>query len=184
MEWNRSVVFCLAAALGILASEPASFSGQIYQWVDQNGTVGFTDDPLNIPEKYRAGALLESASPAPIQEPGLSANPSQLGENPPPIVGQEQTDDGGHDRAYWQDRLNELRNRRAALEKRREQLDQQISATSNPLIYNQADQKARRQQLVDERAEVDADIKEVDHQINDVLPDEARRLNTPPGWLR
>jgi hypothetical protein len=26
---------------------------QIYKWVNEDGTVGFTDDPTKIPEKYR-----------------------------------------------------------------------------------------------------------------------------------
>jgi predicted nucleic acid-binding Zn-ribbon protein len=29
-----------------------SFSGEIYRWTDEKGTVHFTDDPSNIPERY------------------------------------------------------------------------------------------------------------------------------------
>ncbi|MEI9475452.1 MAG: DUF4124 domain-containing protein, partial [Deltaproteobacteria bacterium] len=29
-----------------------SFSAEIYRWTDEKGTIHFTDDPTNIPERY------------------------------------------------------------------------------------------------------------------------------------
>jgi clan AA aspartic protease (TIGR02281 family) len=43
----------LMMMLGVLV--PSSY-GEMYKWVDEKGTVHFTDDPSNIPEKYRPDA--------------------------------------------------------------------------------------------------------------------------------
>ena len=46
-------VFFLIVLLGVLVT----FSyGQMYKWLDEKGTVHFTDDLSSIPEKYRGGA--------------------------------------------------------------------------------------------------------------------------------
>ena len=40
------VLFCLFVFCGV-------GSGEIYKWMDEKGTVHFTEDPATIPEKYR-----------------------------------------------------------------------------------------------------------------------------------
>jgi clan AA aspartic protease (TIGR02281 family) len=49
MRWIISVIILLAILV------PSSY-GQMYRWVDEKGTVHFTDDLSTIPEKYRSGA--------------------------------------------------------------------------------------------------------------------------------
>lgn len=38
--------------LAIFFHNPSSFSGEIYRWIDEKGTVHFTDDGSKIPEQY------------------------------------------------------------------------------------------------------------------------------------
>ena len=57
--------------LAVLA--PSSY-GEMYKWVDEKGTVHFTDDLLNIPEKYRENAETrkppkETSTPRPQEKP-------------------------------------------------------------------------------------------------------------------
>jgi hypothetical protein len=40
----------------ILIIFPFTGYGEMYKWVDEKGTLHFTDDLSNIPEKYRQGA--------------------------------------------------------------------------------------------------------------------------------
>lgn len=42
----------------IFLSSPAT-AGQIYKWVNEDGTIGFTDDPQKIPTQYRDRVKVE-----------------------------------------------------------------------------------------------------------------------------
>jgi clan AA aspartic protease (TIGR02281 family) len=58
---------------------PSSY-GEMYKWVDEKGTVHFTDDPSSIPEKYRQDAETrkppkETSTPQPQEMPKPSPPP-------------------------------------------------------------------------------------------------------------
>jgi clan AA aspartic protease (TIGR02281 family) len=65
---------------------PSSY-GEMYKWVDEKGTVHFTDDLSNIPEKYRGDAETRKPSkdihPPEMEDKSLSSPPS---EAPKPSV--------------------------------------------------------------------------------------------------
>ena len=44
--------FFWAILLVIFFHNPSSFSGEVYRWIDEKGTVHFTGDASNIPEQY------------------------------------------------------------------------------------------------------------------------------------
>ena len=176
------VALALGAVLWMSAPDLVSFSGKIYQWVDESGNGGFTDDLKNIPEKYQKTAVLEESEvPASRQEGGSS----EQQELPPPSTAPD-TDDAGHDRAYWQGRLKELRDQRADLLERKVEIVQELEALNGRLEngIDTAKYLKLRKQYLEEHAQTKDEIKEIDHQIEDVLPEEARRSNAPPGWLR
>jgi clan AA aspartic protease (TIGR02281 family) len=65
----RHVILVLAILIGIFS---VAF-GQMYKWVDEKGTVHFTDDLSKIPEKYRTGVESrktpkETSPPPPLPE--------------------------------------------------------------------------------------------------------------------
>jgi predicted nucleic acid-binding Zn-ribbon protein len=43
---------CFLLLLIFFLTPSVSFSAEIYRWTDEKGTVHFTDDPSNIPERY------------------------------------------------------------------------------------------------------------------------------------
>ena len=178
MKWKSLIGFFLGAALWLSVSDLVSFSGKIYEWVDEAGNVGFTDDLRNIPEKYRKTATLESEVPAPRQ----GGESPEMQELPPPSNTPD-TDDAGHDRAYWQGRIKDLREQRADLIEKKLEIEQKIEALSR---YSEADRTyiELRRQYLDELAKTKDDVKDIGHQLEIVLPEEARKLNAPPGWLR
>src|SRR3972149_4088095 len=58
----------------ILVVLVSSSYGEMYKWVDEKGTVHFTDDIANIPEKYRQDIetrkpLQETSAPQPQETP-------------------------------------------------------------------------------------------------------------------
>jgi clan AA aspartic protease (TIGR02281 family) len=64
----------LISFIVVLAVLTPSSYGEMYKWVDERGTVHFTDDLLNIPEKYREDAETrkppkETSTPKPQEKP-------------------------------------------------------------------------------------------------------------------
>jgi len=69
MRWH-GLIF---SVLVLLVLETPCF-GQMYKWVDEKGTVHFTDDLSKVPEKYRREAesrktIEETSAPEPSQKP-------------------------------------------------------------------------------------------------------------------
>jgi clan AA aspartic protease (TIGR02281 family) len=68
----------------ILAVFGSSSYGEMYKWVDEKGTVHFTDDLSNIPEKYRENAETRKPSkeirPLEMEEKSISSPPSEAPE--------------------------------------------------------------------------------------------------------
>jgi len=62
---------------------PSSY-GEMYKWVDEKGTVHFTDDPSSIPEKYRQDA--ETRKPS---KEGLTPQTPAKPKPPPPLKSSE-----------------------------------------------------------------------------------------------
>lgn len=179
MQRNRWAVFWLWVIVWLLALDQVSFAGKVYEWIDDFGNVGFTDDPANIPVKYRKTAIEEELEAPPLTQVRVSP------EMPPPSQAPD-TDDAGHDRTYWQGRVKVLRDRRADLQERKVEIVQDLE-TLNGRVENGIDTikyLELRRQYLQELAKTKDDIKEIDRQLNDVLPEEARKANAPPGWLR
>lgn len=43
--------------MGLVLAGSEAVYAEFYKWVDESGTVNFTDDPTKVPEKYRSQAL-------------------------------------------------------------------------------------------------------------------------------
>jgi len=73
--WERGdKMRCLASFIIVLAVLVPSSYGEMYKWVDEKGTVHFTDDLSTIPEKNREGAETrkppkEAPTPKPQEKP-------------------------------------------------------------------------------------------------------------------
>jgi hypothetical protein len=66
---------------------------QIYKWVNENGTVEFTDDPTKIPEKYRGQIEIKKEITEKPEGEIKSPKPADLGVTSQPqksVVKQEQ----------------------------------------------------------------------------------------------
>ena len=70
---NEGMRFLISLIFVLAVFAPSSY-GEMYKWVDEKGTVHFTDDLLNIPEKYREDAETrkppkETSTPKPQEKP-------------------------------------------------------------------------------------------------------------------
>ncbi len=82
---------------------------------------------------------------------------------------------------YWQARIREWRDRKAAAEAELATVDEEMlrTRTLTPPGFQKkmADLEARRTELT-------AEIQLADEMLNKVIPEEARKAGVPPGWLR
>lgn len=156
----------------------------LYQWTDEEGVVHITDGLGNIPQKYRAKAVqLES------QNKGEAADEQQMRRGTTTPSGYADQEGIEEDKkAEWQDRIKDARKRLADAEQRYRALDQKRiealekwggSAASGHL---EGQEEAAR--IEQEMKQVQKEIDDARNQVQNVIPDEARKAGVPPGWLR
>ncbi len=181
-------VFCISmAAFGQDEEEQKKY---LYQWSDDKGIVHITDDPAKIPQKYRSRTekieqherTESSVPPQAVPEPASGAGTG-------PATKIEQTE--AYKKGVWQARLREWKEKLAdaesryrALEKQRDEAMQNWGGPSSGRFIAEAEAQQRVQQLEEQMKVVKKEIDEARHQIDDVIPDEARKADIPPGWLR
>jgi hypothetical protein len=185
MKWRDFLLFLLLAVPLLATSAAPSFGGPIYQWTDEEGNIGFTDDPARIPAKYRRNAILENSIPKDSDKNRASEpNPPASTPEAPPLPSEEPTDAAGHDETFWRERIERLRDEQERLSRTRNKLALEAESLSNPLTSSRGEERARYQELQGQLAELDLKIADIETQITVSIPEEARKLNVPPGWLR
>jgi hypothetical protein len=169
----------------LLFSVPAGAA--MYEWTDDKGVVNFTDNPKNIPAKYRnkvkkrpsiTGEPTESV-PAGTPQPGES--PQALEPTPQPG---KSVMYGGHDESWWRSRYSNLHQELKALQDGLPTKREDLSAARRKFTVYQFPQNRRA--YYDLMAEVDKDearIKDLTNQLES-LDVEAARAGVPLDWRR
>jgi len=105
---NIRILYLAMLALFVVS---AAADADTYQWLDEKGVVNFTDDPDNIPKKYRKKAKVtrstereKSVQPRPSED-----TPRQAGAEAAPSTSPAKVLYGGHDQAWWKARYSALR---------------------------------------------------------------------------
>lgn len=177
--------------MALLVTAPAAYA-ELYSWTDRKGTNHFTDDLAKVPDAYRAQAL---ANKMPDEEKAGAAREEQQDgqlnsgyrttkKQKKAQSDTEHTDAYGRGEAYWRERADTLRQRLEELQQdyedvcSQERACQETSARSPgrredcPAIYRH------------QKTEIMQDIEQTRKSLEVDLPDEARKLDAYPGWLR
>ena len=177
----------LATAVALVAGPivgPAAAT--VYQWTTPEGVIGLTDDPGRIPDRYRATAKpygtvttppSSKQAPAPAAKPQPSTANTTAAEPTPPV------DHDGHDRAWWQDRVQELKDQRADLVRQREEAEKKFNEIHyfGRQTYGELQLAQTLRQQADDLAK---QISALDQQLTSGLAEEARKAGAPIGWVR
>jgi hypothetical protein len=174
------VKFCIALCLVLLATVPADAG--IFEWVDSEGVTHFTDNPDNIPAKYRK--KVKERELEPVENPPVAPAASPVPPPPENKVGEEQRLRGGHEEWWWHASFSEVRQEldgiQSTLAGKREQLSM---VRRKRVIYQKASDRVAYNEL-------DADIKQ-DEAREKALEDrlvtleaEADRAGVPQEWRR
>lgn len=157
---------------------------ELYQWKDDRGIVHITDDAGKIPKKYRSRAekleSVKSTEPAPFPtEQGVRGGPA-------PQIQEEQAED--LQRALWQRRLKEWRDKLADAETRlrelRQKREEALRRGGGPAVSGRLEGVQEAERIEQEMKTVQREIDEARNQIEVVIPEDARKKGVPPEWLR
>jgi hypothetical protein len=156
--------------------------GQVYKWIDEKGGVHFTDDPVQVPEKYRPKTE-RLGLPAERTEP--AAQPTETSKK----KDEAYKDQLGRGEEYWRGRVEEGRKRLATLHEKLTGL----RAKYNELVerFNDSRSTAERAILRKERDQVKsemdrskAELDEVRDMLDKKIPEEAEAFKAKSEWVK
>lgn len=176
--WRRAV---LVVCLMLLS---ASFArAEFYRWVDREGKEFFTNDREQVPQEYRNNAVAVKPD-----ESRVSVGEKPFSTRRPSASLKDHKDKYGKGEEYWHKRAVKLRKELAALqdkydlilkqEKGEENKPKKLSAKSNS-------KKKKSQTSIDKRkSALEKDLARKKHELEVELPEEARKADAYPGWIR
>ena len=185
----------------LILSSPLVFGQEIYQWVDEKGTVHFTDDFSQVPEKYQEQVKKKrvppepspAPAPAPAPSPSRSSSPSvrpPQGKAPPEPAA-EKKDILGRGEEWWRDQAMEWKQKlikaqkdyataEAALKAKEKELEQSIYKPDSFKRRLQAEIKVLEEKANEQKKQVD----EAKNMLEKVLPRQAEEYRADPSWVR
>jgi chromosome segregation ATPase len=161
--------------------------------VDEKGTVHFTDDIGQVPEKYQDQVKKkklpdEPASPAPsspIKSPRDKARPA------PDAAEVEKKDILGRGEEWWRDQASEWKQRLIKAQKDYEAAQAALKAKDKELEDAKFKPKSFQRKLQDELKVLEQKVNEQKNQVDEaknmlekVLPKQAEEYRADPSWVR
>lgn len=162
----------LAVSMVLLS---ASFAAaDFYRYVDRDGREFFTNATENIPNEYRKNAVLVKTDDGKVQ---VSEENNARAKRP--SVARDHKDKYGRGEAYWHKRADKLRKQLRALEDKYEVLlAQEKEGEGKPRKVS------TRKGKTFTKAQLEKKIAQKKRELEIDLPEEARRADAYPGWLR
>jgi hypothetical protein len=178
----------LILLIGLVFSSASALTQEIYQWVDEKGTVHFTDDPGLIPEKYQDQA--QKRKP-PAESPSSIKSPKDKPAPTPEAEDVEKKDILGRGEEWWRDKVMEWREKlnkaqkdyeaaRTALKAKEKELEQSIYKPDSFKRRLLAEIKVLQGKADEQRGKVD----EAKNMLENVLPKQAEEYRADPSWVK
>jgi chromosome segregation ATPase len=155
---------------------------EFYRWVDKDGKEFFTNERQKVPREYRdnAAAVSPDASRVRVGEKTAPQGRAASGV-------QEHKDKLGRGEEYWRTRAGKIRKELASLEDKYDLLlKQEKKEKDNPRKPGASAVKSKNavSSMEKRKASLEKDLARKRHELDVELPDEARRLEAYPGWIR
>lgn len=168
-------------------------SGQeLYRWVDERGTVHFTDDLARVPERYRN--QIEKRSPTEKPSSPVKTTPEPQTDREPAPPSPERRDLLGRDEAWWRAKVKQWEDRLRHAQENLERLQAEIRQKEKEL----AEVRLKPDKFKTKSKRVESEIKalqseakawedrviEAKEMLEKVLPKEAEDFRADPEWLK
>jgi hypothetical protein len=166
-------------AVCFLLLSAAAVRADFYRWEDKDGHEFFTNDPKQIPQEYRGRATVIKPDERRVS----------VAEKPLPAGGRaaaapDHRDKYGHGEGYWHKKAADLRSK---LRKQQDEYDlvlKQIGEQNQKPKKVTAKKKTSATSLEKKKQKLETDIAHTRRMLEVDLPEEARRADAYPGWLR
>ncbi len=165
----------------------------LYKWLDEKGVVHYTDDPGNVPSKFRSRVEQKTTEKRPPLQPGDEQPPTPLSEKKITV----HTDVMGRNKEwwlgqkkYWQDEVDRLKkqikkNNEDIVTLRRGRV-RQGARTEEGIILNQGpliDDYRELKRLQEITPELESKLKNAQYMLNEGIIRDAYRAGVPTKWI-
>jgi hypothetical protein len=195
----------LGGMIGVLTLATLAFGQEVYRWVDEKGTVHFTDDLGLVPEEYRGQAQRESPpKEPPPPQPAPTGPPSPQPAAPPPVgipdgTGAEneaapasgQRDLLGRGEEWWRAKAREWNEKLLNAQKNHENAYSEWKSKEQELESSKFKPDSLKKKLKAEIRILEGKAKDLENQVEEaknmvekVLPKQAQEHRANPDWLK
>jgi hypothetical protein len=186
--------------IGLILYSVISAGQEVYRWVDEQGTVHFTDDLGQVPERYRDKIQKkEPPKEPPITQPipPQPAPPQPLA--PPTGMGVEkgsgatprQKDILGRGEEWWRAKVNEWNEKLKTAQRNYENTYSEWKSKENELESSKFKPdsvkrklKAEIKDLEEKTRDWEKQMDEAKNMLGNVLPKQAQDYQANPEWLK
>ena len=174
----RSLILLMLLASILVSSEARA---EFYTWVDRDGREFITNEKEKIPAEYR-----HTAKPVEVRDDRVSVGQQPVVAEKKTVKSAEHKDRYGRGEEYWNKRAENLR--RQIREQQGEHdliVKQEKDDESKPKKLSSKSKKdSSRSSRDKKKAKIEKKIARLKHELEVELPEEARKADAYPGWLR
>jgi hypothetical protein len=166
----------IVAAACILLFSAASVRAEFYRYVDRDGKEFFTNDLKQVPPQYRNSATLLKTDNSRVS---VGDKPAAPGKTTGSV--KEHKDKNGKGERYWRARADKLRMK---LRDQQDDYDLVMRQLDDPAQETATGKKKSRSGLIKKKHKIEKDMAKTRRKLEVDLPEEARRADAYPGWIR
>jgi predicted nucleic acid-binding Zn-ribbon protein len=176
--------------IGLIFCCTMSWGQEIYQWVDEKGTIHFTDNLGLVPEKYRNQVQKKKISiePAPLLSPQVTTEEDLEKELK---SARERRDLIGRGEDWWKARAKEWNEKLLNAQKNYEIANADCKKKEKELEESKFKPKSLQRKLKSEMKALEEkandwkkQMEQAKNMLEKGLPKEAEELNADPNWIK
>lgn len=167
----------LAVCLLFLAASPVW--AEFYRWVDHDGKEFFTNEREKVPQEYRGSATAVNPD-----ESRVSVENKKAESGKPPLAVKEHKDKYGKGEEYWRKKAAKLRLKLRDQQDEYDLVMKQMNDQDQKPKKLTSKKKKTRSSLEKKQIKLEKDMAKTRRQLEVDLPEEARKADAYPGWVR
>jgi hypothetical protein len=155
---------------------------EFYHWVDKDGKEFYTNERAQVPKEYQKTATAVNPDESRVS---VGERPVTTGKLKTSL--KDHKDKYGKGEEHWRKRAEKLRKELVALQDRYDLILKQEKEDENKpkkLVANNGSKKKSRTSLEKKKTAIEKDLTRKKHELEVELPEEARKADAYPGWIR
>ncbi len=170
---------CIVLAVCVLFIGVTQARAEFYRWVDKDGKEFFTNDQLKVPPEYRSSATKVEPDASRVS---IGDKHARTAKSPADVS--QHKDKNGRGEGYWRKRADDLRRKLRDQEAGYSHIQNQLTDLDRDPDGLNAKNKKLRASLEKKKGKLEKDIARTRRMLDEDLPEEARRADAYPGWIR